>query len=196
MIEQTTDSGSLRPPMTEEEKAGYRARLKDRLFRELRGVFRRRKERGLTQKEIARRLGIDEALVSKRLRGEANLTLDTLCDLARAMDARIDVKVTPLDAVAMAATTTTTAVTEASQYVQVALLGSIRGAAGANLSRLMQVPAGAGAGPAFDEDVGTWSGPEAVTVRQLSDSAVSSRIDIGTWMSSGGKKTAPLDRRA
>lgn len=84
-------------PFTDEEKEAYRLRFKHSLFRQIRALFKRRKEQGLTQKGIALRLGIDEALVSKRLRGEANLTLASLCDLARAMDARLEPVVRPLE---------------------------------------------------------------------------------------------------
>lgn len=97
MTDRRPESMPARPPMSAEQRQAYRLRLKSKLFRDIRGLFHRlNKEKGLTQKEIARRLEIDEALVSKRLRGDANLTLNTLCDLARAMDARVDVKVTPL----------------------------------------------------------------------------------------------------
>lgn len=40
---------------------------------------------GLTQREIAETLGIDAALVSKRLNGPGNITLRTLSDLYTAM---------------------------------------------------------------------------------------------------------------
>jgi transcriptional regulator with XRE-family HTH domain len=108
MSNELTDLNS-RPPFSEEELLAYRLRLKSGLFRQLRALFRRRKaEEGLTQKELARRLNTDEALISKRLRGETNLTVDTLCDLARGMGARIDFKVTPLSEVANATSSATT----------------------------------------------------------------------------------------
>jgi transcriptional regulator with XRE-family HTH domain len=40
---------------------------------------------GLTQREIADTLGVDEALISRRLHGPGNITLRTLCDLFTAM---------------------------------------------------------------------------------------------------------------
>jgi transcriptional regulator with XRE-family HTH domain len=40
---------------------------------------------GLTQKEIADVLGVDEALISRRLNGPGNITLRTLSDLYTAM---------------------------------------------------------------------------------------------------------------
>lgn len=88
------------PPLKKEEKELYRARFKQDLFRQIRAIFRRlQDEQKVTQRDLARRLSTDEALVSKRLRGEANLTVDTLCDLARAMDARLEAVVRPLSEV-------------------------------------------------------------------------------------------------
>ena len=85
------------PPLSDEEKRTYRARFKQALFNQLRETFRRlQKEEGLTQDEIARRLGVDKSLVCKRLSGDANLTLNTICDLTRAMGARLDAKITIL----------------------------------------------------------------------------------------------------
>jgi transcriptional regulator with XRE-family HTH domain len=82
----------------DEELETHRARLKLGVFRQLRALFRKlQQDKKLTQKELAHRLNVDEGLISKRLRGEANFTIDTLCDLARGMDARLDVRVVPLD---------------------------------------------------------------------------------------------------
>ena len=90
------DIGQTRKkPILEEELAVYRASLKRKLHSGIYGIFRQLKEvDGLTQKELAARLGIDPALVSKRLRGDANVTLDTISDLARAMEASIEISVT------------------------------------------------------------------------------------------------------
>lgn len=76
---------------TQEKIGRGRARLRNRIFREIRRVFRKAyKESGLTQKEIAERLGADPALVSKRLNGDANLTLNTIADLFTAIEARLE----------------------------------------------------------------------------------------------------------
>lgn len=94
----------LRPPMTEEDKLFYRARLTGKLWKSVRRLFlKREKEQGLTQKELARRLGADPGRVSKLLRGDANVTVNTLCDMARAMDARVEVEVRPLEEIALIA---------------------------------------------------------------------------------------------
>lgn len=51
---------------------------------------------GMTQKDIAERLGISEAYVSRCLRGHKNMTVRTMSNIARAMDGRIDLSVTLL----------------------------------------------------------------------------------------------------
>jgi transcriptional regulator with XRE-family HTH domain len=48
-------------------------------------TFEQEEASGLTQKELAETLGVDEALVSRRLNGPGNITLKTLCDLYTAM---------------------------------------------------------------------------------------------------------------
>ena len=93
-------------PLTEEEKVIYRARLKHSMFRELRSLYiRLNKENGLTYKDVADRLMIDEELVSKRLSGNVSMTLNNMCDMARAMGARLDVSV--LYPISTTTTTTT-----------------------------------------------------------------------------------------
>ena len=86
-----------REQLTEDQKLTFRARLKYQLFGELRKTFDRlRSEENLTQEEIAFVLDIDKSLVSKRLGGETNMTLDTISDMARAIGARVEVKVLAL----------------------------------------------------------------------------------------------------
>lgn len=85
---------------SEDEKALYRARLRITLFRKLRAFFRRMKqERGWTQRDLAARLQVHPSVISRRLKGEENVTLDWVCDFARAMDARVEVSIVPLSAV-------------------------------------------------------------------------------------------------
>jgi len=54
------------------------------------------KRSGLTQKDIAQKLGKHEATVSRCLSGQQNMTLRTLHNLARAMDCRMEIKFSPL----------------------------------------------------------------------------------------------------
>jgi len=50
------------------------------------------KKPSVTKAEIARRLGVDRSLVTRRLNGTSNMTLETLADLAWAMDQKIEIR--------------------------------------------------------------------------------------------------------
>jgi len=52
-------------------------------------------ERGVTQAELARRLGTSRAYVAKVLRTTANLTLATMAKIALALDAQVEIKLAP-----------------------------------------------------------------------------------------------------
>lgn len=43
-------------------------------------------QHGLTKTEMARRIGCDKAFVTRKLTGQSNMTLETLADLAFALD--------------------------------------------------------------------------------------------------------------
>ena len=55
------------------------------------------KKSGLKQTDVAKRLGSDEARVSKWLRGKENLTLRTMSNLARALGYRLVIQFEALD---------------------------------------------------------------------------------------------------
>jgi len=57
--------------------------------RALREAFTLRAKDGLSQDDLASRLGVDKSLVSKRLRGLENLTLRTLSFMASALGCRL-----------------------------------------------------------------------------------------------------------
>src|SRR5687767_12811512 len=48
-------------------------------------------ERGLTMAEMARTLDVDRSHISRKLSGETNMTLETLADLAYALDRPVKV---------------------------------------------------------------------------------------------------------
>ena len=50
---------------------------------------------GLTQDELAEKLGIDKSLISKRLNGSENLTLKTLSFMATALNCRLKIEPLP-----------------------------------------------------------------------------------------------------
>jgi transcriptional regulator with XRE-family HTH domain len=55
---------------------------------------------GLTQDELAEKLGIDKSLISKRLNGSENLTLKTLSFMATALNCRLKIEPLPYHQVA------------------------------------------------------------------------------------------------
>ena len=61
------------------------ARFLGKIREAIQRTFAEEAERGLSQKEIADTLGVDQALISRRLNGPGNITLRTLSDLYTAM---------------------------------------------------------------------------------------------------------------
>jgi transcriptional regulator with XRE-family HTH domain len=55
------------------------------------------KAQGVTKTELARRLSTSKAYVTKILQGNANFTLDTLVQIARALGCRYVARLAPLD---------------------------------------------------------------------------------------------------
>jgi transcriptional regulator with XRE-family HTH domain len=90
--------GEVRP-ISKRELLDYRAEVKNEIFRQIRKMFHRLKQTGFTQKDLATKLGVDEGLLSRRMRGENDMRLETFSDLARGLDCRIDVRLTPLSEV-------------------------------------------------------------------------------------------------
>lgn len=94
-------------PFTNEQKLLYRAKFRQHTVDALRALFRRaHKKNGLTQKQIASILRADEAQISKQLSSEANLTLNSVADLARAMGARPEFNFKSLDEIKPVTTAT------------------------------------------------------------------------------------------
>lgn len=61
---------------------------------QLREIFSKRSEEcGLTQSDIARKLDVHRSVVQRRLKGETNMTLETVADMAWAVGACIDVDI-------------------------------------------------------------------------------------------------------
>jgi hypothetical protein len=70
-----------------------------RAYQAMRRAFKLRAAQGLTQDSIARMLGVDKALISKRLNGSENLTLKTLSFMATAMKCRLSISYVPYEEV-------------------------------------------------------------------------------------------------
>jgi transcriptional regulator with XRE-family HTH domain len=83
-------------PISKRELLAYQANVKGAIFRQIREAFSRLKQSGFTQKDLAAKIGMDEGQLSRRLRGDYDLRLETLSDLARGLDCRIDVKLAPI----------------------------------------------------------------------------------------------------
>src|SRR3954451_19032111 len=66
----------------------FRVRLQSETWRALREAYEMRRAQGLTQTELARRIGKTECCVWRRLAGGVNLTLASSSDLARGMGFR------------------------------------------------------------------------------------------------------------
>ena len=49
-------------------------------------------ESGMTQQEVAEKLGVDRSVVNRRLKGKANLTARSIADFAYVLDKDIDFK--------------------------------------------------------------------------------------------------------
>lgn len=57
----------------------------------------RHEQEGLTQSDLADRLGIDKSSVHRRLLGASNLTLKTLADMVWGLKGSVDVDIQPLE---------------------------------------------------------------------------------------------------
>jgi transcriptional regulator with XRE-family HTH domain len=90
--------GIAAKPISKRELLAYQADVKGSIFRQIRELLSHLKERGFTQRELADKIGMDAGQLSRRLRGDYDLQLETLSDLARGLDCRIDVKLMPLAA--------------------------------------------------------------------------------------------------
>ena len=49
------------------------------------------KRRGITKKELADRLGTSQAWISKVLRGDSNFSIETMCNLAEAIQQKVHI---------------------------------------------------------------------------------------------------------
>ncbi|WP_295584640.1 helix-turn-helix transcriptional regulator [uncultured Lamprocystis sp.] len=58
-------------------------------------VERRMKQQGISKTELAHRLGTSQAYVTKILRGDSNLTIKSMVELAAAVDGALHLHLTP-----------------------------------------------------------------------------------------------------
>ncbi|MCI0559889.1 MAG: helix-turn-helix domain-containing protein [Nitrososphaera sp.] len=83
---------------TPEELNAFYLRAKHKVLSELQRAYL---ASGMTQKEIAERLDMSEAYISRCLRGHKNMTVRTMSNIARGMDCRLDLSVTRLDTLSL-----------------------------------------------------------------------------------------------
>ena len=58
-------------------------------------MVNRMEEQGISRSELARRIGVSPAYVTKILRGSTNFTLDTMVKVARALDCEFRCRLQP-----------------------------------------------------------------------------------------------------
>lgn len=74
------------------------ARTRDKAFAAVRKLWKLRQAQGMSQLDLAVRLGRDPAWVSRKLSGPTNWTLRTLGDLADALDGEVQIQLIDLNA--------------------------------------------------------------------------------------------------
>jgi transcriptional regulator with XRE-family HTH domain len=90
----TFQSEDLAP--REREAYGF-ARVRDIAFDAVRELWMRRQASGMTQKDLAAKLGRDQGWVSRYLKGPGNWTLRTIGSFVEALDGEIEIKVYALE---------------------------------------------------------------------------------------------------
>jgi len=87
-------SKSVLSEMTPEDRAVFGfARVRNAAFEAVQNLWRRRKNAGLTQLELAARIDMDPARLSKHLSGPGNWTLRTFGELVEALDGEAEIVV-------------------------------------------------------------------------------------------------------
>lgn len=80
--------------ISKEQKECYFLRFKYGIYSEIRSLFH---ERGETYENIATILGWSKNKVKKTLKGEKKISIKNLNDLSRALNARLEPKITKLE---------------------------------------------------------------------------------------------------
>jgi transcriptional regulator with XRE-family HTH domain len=79
------------------ELLAYRVELRGDLFRQIHRKLNALKASGFTQAKLAARLGMEQSQLSRLLRGETDIRLETLSDLARGLGCRVRPVLDPLE---------------------------------------------------------------------------------------------------
>lgn len=73
------------------------SRARDKAFAAVRQLWRKRQSEGMTQIDLAARLGKDPAWVSRKLSGPSNWTLRTFGHIADALDGEVEIRLVDLN---------------------------------------------------------------------------------------------------
>jgi hypothetical protein len=73
------------------------ARARDIAFSAVRSLWRRRRSEGMTQKDLAARIGRDPAWVSRKLQGPGNWTLRTIGAFVVALNGEMEISIHALE---------------------------------------------------------------------------------------------------
>lgn len=60
-------------------------------------IVKQMKKMNLKRVELAKKLGVSKAFITKLLNGNSNLTIKTMVALAKALDCKLDIDLCPLD---------------------------------------------------------------------------------------------------
>ena len=73
------------------------ARLRDQAFDAVQGLWRQRRDQGMTQKDLAEAIGRDPGWVSRNLGAPGNWTLRTIGEFVQALNGEVEITVAPLE---------------------------------------------------------------------------------------------------
>ncbi len=83
--------------LVDKNKDSLEFKLEELLYDITEEIYKRMENLGMSQQDLARKLGVSSAYVSKILRGNENISLKTLLKVALALDLEVELYLKPLD---------------------------------------------------------------------------------------------------
>ena len=80
-----------------ENENSFWFKLEELLYDLTETIYERMKQKGISQRELAKRLGVSDAYISKILKGNENISLKTLLKLALALGLNVEIKMQPIE---------------------------------------------------------------------------------------------------
>ena len=80
-----------------ENQNSFWFKLEELLYDLTETIYERMKQKGISQRELAKRLGVSDAYISKILKGNENISLKTLLKLALALGLNVEIKMQPIE---------------------------------------------------------------------------------------------------